>query len=122
MIIKFNCQVTVEKKQTTVDSTYGTEIVTWVPLVALAGSPVVAEKFPAEIQDALPSRSEAVQQGLGIARAQSRLRLHWRDDMDSAMRVTVHKDSDVVYQIVSGIADIGGRKEAIEMMLEKYSS
>ncbi len=29
-------QITIEKKQVTVDSVYGTELVTWVPLVAEA--------------------------------------------------------------------------------------
>jgi head-tail adaptor len=93
-----------------------------VPLVALPGSPVVAERFWAEVQDALPSRSEAVTQGLAVARNQTRLRMRWRDDINSSMRVTVHGDSDTVYQIVGGPADIDGRKSMIEMVLEKYSS
>jgi hypothetical protein len=38
------------------------------------------------------------------------------------MRVTLHGDSDVIYQIVGGPADIDGRKSMIEMVLEKYSS
>jgi head-tail adaptor len=114
--------VTVEKKEVTQDATYGTPIVSWVPLVALPGSPVIAERFHAEVQDALPSRSEAVTQGLAVARNQSRLRMRWRDDIDSSMHVTVHKDSDTVYQIVGGPADIGGRKEHIEMVLERFSS
>jgi len=115
-------QITIEKKETTQDAVFGTPIVTWVPLVILPGSPEIAEKFWAEIQDALPSRSEAVTQGLTLARNQTRLRMRWRDDINSTMRVTVHGDSDVVYQIVGGPADIGGRKEYIEMVLERFSS
>ena len=115
-------QITIEKKETTQDAAYGTPIVMWVPLVALPGSPVVAERFWSEVQDALPSRSEAVTQGLQVARNQTRLRMRWRGDIDSSMRVTVHGDSDVVYQIVAGPADIDGRKSMIEMVLEKYSS
>jgi hypothetical protein len=38
------------------------------------------------------------------------------------MRVTVHGDSDVIYQIVGGPAEIGGRKEQVEMVLERFSS
>lgn len=101
---------------------YGTELVTWVPLVALPGSPVVAERFYAEIQDALPSRSESVTQGLVVARNQTRLRMRWRDDVDSAMRVTIHEDTDRIMQIVGGPAQVGGRKQMIEMVLERYSS
>jgi len=115
-------QITIERKQVSIDPNFGTEIVTWIPLVAAPGSPAVAERFRAEVQDALPSRSEAVTQGLAIARNQSRLRMRWRDDIDSSMRVTVHGDSDTVYQIVGGPAEIDGRKERIEMVLEKYSS
>lgn len=115
-------QITVEQKQVTVDPTYGTELVTWVPLVAEAGSPTVAVRFWAEIQDALPSRSEAVTQGLAVARNQTRLRMRWRSDVTSAMRVTIHGDTDTVYQIVGGPAEIGGRKSMLELVLEKYSS
>ena len=115
-------QITIERKQVTQDSVFGSEIVTWVPLVALAGSPTIAEKFWAEIQDFLPSRSEAIQNGLQLARNQTRCRFRWRGDIDSSMRVTVHGDTDTVYQIVGGPAEVDGRKSQIEIVLERYSS
>lgn len=115
-------QITIEKKETTLDATYGTEVISWVPLVAEAGSPVVAVRFWAEIQDVLPSRSEGVQQGLIVGRNQTRLRMRWRNDVDSSMRVTVHGETDVLYQIVAGPAEIGGRKAFMEMVLERYTS
>ncbi len=114
-------QITIERP-TTVDGEFGPTAGPWVPLVALSGSPTVAERFWAEVQDVLPSRSEAVKQGLAVARNQTRLRMRWRDDIDSSMRVTVHGDADRVYQIVAGPAEIEGRKARIEMMLERYSS
>lgn len=114
--------ITVEKKQVTVDPEYGTQITTWVPLVALPGSPTIAERFYAEIQDVLPSRSEAVLQGLAQNRLQTRLRMRWRDDIDSTMRVTVHGDSDKIYSIISGPVEYGGRKDQLEMIIERYSS
>ena len=115
-------QITIEQKSVTVDATYGTEIITWIPLVAEAGSPTVAVRFWANVQDALPSRSEAVTQGLAVARNQTRLRMRYRSDVTSDMRVTIHGDTDTVYQIVGGPAEIGSRKEQIELMLERYSS
>ena len=116
-------QITVEKKSVTKEATFGTEIVEWVPLVALPGSPVIGERFWAEVQDVLPSRAESVRQGLAVARNQTRLRMRWRNDITSDMRITVHGDgADVVYQIVGGPAEIEGRKERIEMMLERYTS
>lgn len=115
-------QITIERKQVTLDPEYGTQITTWVPLVAQAGSPTIAERFDAEVQDILPSRSEAVLQGLAQNRLQTRLRMRWRDDVDSSMRVTVHGDTDRIYSIISGPVEFGGRKEQIEMVLERYSS
>lgn len=115
-------QITVWKKVVTADPDFGTEIVTWEPLVAEVGSPVIAQRFWAEVQDALPSRSESVTQGLAVARNQTRIRLRWRNDIDSSMKITVHGDTDVDYQIVGGPAEIEGRKERIEIMCEKYSS
>lgn len=116
------CEVTVEYPSATEDATYGTPIITWVALSYLPGSPQVAERFPATIQDALPSRAESVVQGLSVAKNQSTLRMRYRNDITSAMRVTVHRDTSVVYQIVGGPADIEGRKQRIEMQLEKVSS
>lgn len=104
------------------DPIYGTPRDVFVPLAPLPGSPVIGERFPATIQDALPSRAESVTMGLAVARNQSTLRMRYRNDITSAMRVTVHRDSDVVYQIVGGPAMIEGRKDRIEMQLEKVSS
>lgn len=113
---------TFETKTVTQDPVYGTDVVTWAPLVYLPGSPAVAEQFRVELQDVLPSRAEANQGGLRVATNPSRLRMRWRNDVDSSMRVTVHGESDVVYQIVSGPAEILGRKNYIEFMVERYSS
>jgi head-tail adaptor len=115
-------EITIERKQATQDPTYGTEIVTWVPLVAQVGSPVIAQRFNAQVQDALPSRSESVRMGLDLARNQTRLRMRYRTDIDSSMRVTVHGETDIVYQIVGGPAMIDGRQQFLELMLERYSS
>jgi head-tail adaptor len=126
---EMRCEVTVEKIAVAgdegylePDSTYGTAQVVWIPLVALAGSPPVGERFPATIQDVLPSRAESVTMGLSVAKNQSTLRMRYRNDITSAMRVTVHRDSDQIYSIVGGPALIDGKKERIEMQLEKVSS
>lgn len=117
-----NRQISIEQKSVTQDADYGSDVVTWVPLVAAAGSPVIAERWWAEVQDVMPSRSEAVKNGLSNARNQTRIRMRYRNDIDSTMRVTVHGDSDVVYQIIGGPVEIGGRKAYIEMVCERYST
>lgn len=97
-------------------------IIDYVPLSYLPGSPAVAERYWAEVLDNLPSTSEAVAQGLQVARNQSRIRMRWRDDIDSSMRITVFGDTNRVYQIVAGPAEIAGRKGMLEMVVERYSS
>lgn len=118
---KYKHQITVTRPST-IDGEFGPQPGPFVPLVALSGSPTVGERFWAEMQDVMPSRSEAVKQGLAVARNQTRCRMRWRDDVDSSMRVTWHRETDVVYAIIAGPADLGGRKEEIEMVLERYSS
>lgn len=113
-------QITIQKKSVSQDPAYGTEVIAWVPLVE--ASPGVAEKFWAEVRDALPSRAESVTQGLAVARNQTRIRFRYRGDVDSSMRVIIHDGTDVVMQIVGGPAEVGGRKELTEIVCEKYSS
>ena len=106
-------QITIQRKVITQDATYGTEIVTW---AALTG------RIWAQVQDALPSRSEAVVQGLAVARNQTRIRFRFLSGVDSSMRVLVHwSTGDVVHQIVGGPATIG-RNEWTEIMTERISS
>ncbi len=114
--------ILIEREVTTQDSVTGADIVDWEPLSYMPGSPAVAEKFWAEVQDVMPSRSESVKQGLALARNQSRVRMRWRDDVTSAMRVTVYGDSAVLYQIVGGPAEISGRKRMLEMVIERYTT
>jgi head-tail adaptor len=113
-------QILIEKKISTQDSNFGTEIVTWAPLSTVNGQP---EKYWAEVQDAIPSRAESVTQGLAVARNQTRIRFRYRSDVDSSMRVTVYGDStNQVMQIVGGPASVGGRKELTEIVCERISS
>jgi len=116
-------EISIMKKSTTVDPDYGTETVTWEPLAPDAGSPTIGERFRANVQDVMPSRSEGVQQGLVTGRLQTRIRIRWRDDVTSAMRVLLHGDgADEVFDIVAGPSDIDGRKSLIEFMAERFTS
>lgn len=93
---------------TTVDGDYGPQPGPWV---------LVASVY-AELQAVPPSRSEAVRQGLQIARNQVRCRIRWRDGLDSSMRVVW---DGVNYNIVGGPAELG-RRDYLEMVIERYSS
>jgi head-tail adaptor len=114
-------RVIVEKKVVTPDPVYGTELVTWAPLVVLPGSPPVAAPLWAKVEDARPSRSESVKQGLAVAKNQVTVTLRYRADINSAMRITEIDAPSRVLQIVGGPAQIGRRKW-IEVVCETISS
>lgn len=113
MNITPNRLVTIKRPPTTQDATYGTPSGDWTAVLSRA---------PAEVRDSMPSRAESLKQGLQIAANQARIRMRWRDDIDSTMRVTVHGGTDTVYQIIGGPAMIGQRKQYMEIMCEKYST
>lgn len=70
----------------------------------------------ANIQDALPSRSERLGDGINAAARPSRIRIRFRTDVTPDMRFVA---GDRVMQIVSGPAEMG-RREALEFMVEEY--
>lgn len=77
----------------------------------------------AQVQDKLPSRGERDGGGFSMATRPSRVRMHYRDDVTSDMRfvdVTTGRDGRIM-QIISSPATIG-RREAIEFMVEDYTS
>jgi head-tail adaptor len=82
----------------------------------------VAEFVWAEVRDMLPSRGEKASGGFSVTARQSRVRMHWRDDVASDMRfvdVTDGFDGRIM-QIISGPANIG-RRDIVEFMVEDYT-
>lgn len=104
--MRHRCRI--EYQITTQDPTYGTEVVTWTELATRWG----------EVQDVLPSRSEAQQDEIVASKNQTRLRMLYWTDITSAMRIVI---DGVVYQIISGPAVLG-HKDGIEMMIERIST
>lgn len=104
-------RIAIEKKTVTQNADYGTEVIAW-SLLAVVW---------ANVQDVLPSRSEAVKQGLAMSANQTRIRFRYRSDVDSSMRIVVRGATDRILQIVGGPAEIG-RHEFTECLCETYSS
>ncbi|OEZ80989.1 phage head-tail joining protein [Janthinobacterium sp. HH104] len=104
-------RVTIERPGM-VEGEYGPQPGGWVPFAA---------RVPAQVKDALPSKSETVQEGLSVATHPARLRIRYLRGITSAMRITLHGDTDEVFQIVGGPAEIG-RREWLEMTIEQYST
>lgn len=103
-------RIAIEQKAVAQDA-MGGESITWSPLVTVW----------ANVQDELPSRSEAIGNGIAIAANRTRIRYRYRTDVTSAMRVTIRGAVDRVLQIVGGPAEIG-RHEFSEILCEAYST
>lgn len=72
----------------------------------------------AEVKDALPSRSERLADGINLAARPARIRIRFRQGITPDMRFVL---GERIMQIVSGPAELG-RREALEFMVEDYSS
>ena len=107
--LNYRCRV--EYPARTNDATYGGSEITW---------NLLCEGW-CSCQDNLPSKSEAVKSGLVVNINQTLIRMRYRMDIDSSMRVIVYRPDETVYQIASGPAVIGN-KEGLEMMCEAFSS
>lgn len=82
---------------------------------------LVAARIPAQVLDNLPSQSESVDGGLRMANRPARVRMRYRQGITSDMRVIVHGETDRMYEISGGPAEIG-RREMIELTIREYSS
>ena len=104
-------RVRIEARSISQDPTYGTDVVTWIPLATVW----------AEVMDVLPSRQQAEQTRaqLQVATQRSRVRMRYRTDVDSSMRCII---GGLMHHIVSGPAEIGDRHSMIEVVVERYST
>lgn len=86
-----------------------------------SGTWVLVKEVWAEVQDALPSRGERLADGINVAARPARVRIRFRDDVASNMRLVLLRKGvpERVMQIVSGPAVLGNR-DGLEMMVEDY--
>ena len=121
----YDTQVVIEYQTLDIDPVYGTRTGSWLPLET-EGAPPVAVKYWAELADVMPSRgvAEIVASGIKQNTETVRMRMRWRADINSAMRVRAFRASgeEVVYQIVAGPVEIGSRQDRLEMMLQRYTT
>jgi head-tail adaptor len=106
-------RVTFQRTATVVDPVYGPQPGGW--------ADVQPTRIPAQVQDALPGKSELTEGGLRLADRPARLRIRYMDGLTSDMRVVVHDRADRVYEIVGGPAEIG-RREWLEFVIKEYST
>ena len=114
MSAPFRCdeKVTIERLAGITEPEYGTEVQTWVPVLV---------RYWANVQDVLPSRSEATTNGLAQSVRRARLRMRRSSAITAAMRVILHSRGDQLMQIIAGPAALDDRDHE-EWMLEAYST
>lgn len=108
---KLRDRIRIDQRSVTQHADYGTQVVTWAELATVW----------AEVQDQLPSRSESIGPDLVLARGPVRVRMRYRADLTSAMRVVELGGRQRTFKIVSPPATLGNR-EGTEVMCEEFST
>ena len=75
-------------------------------------------KVWANVQDMLPSRGERLAGGINVTSRPARVRMRYRDDIDSSMRFVL---GTRIMQITAGPAELG-RRYRMEFIVEDYTS
>lgn len=109
--------ISFEQRETTQDPIYGTTVEgDWLPF----------SQAWAEVQDVLPSRAEAVTDGINIARRPARIRIDYMDGagLTSSMRILIPSDGfspERILRIIAGPAQ-KGRRDEWEFVAEELST
>lgn len=101
-------RVTILTRAETVDQTYGTQTVTWTPLATVW----------ANVRDMVPSRGERLADGVEIANRPCRVRMRYRADVTSAMRLQIGGRQ---LRIITQPAELG-RREGLELIAEELTT
>lgn len=85
--------------------------------------PVLTPRIPAQVWDNLPGQDESVQGGAHVADRPARVRMRYLDGrgVTSDMRMVLHDETDRLYEITGGPAELG-RREWIELTVKAFSS
>lgn len=100
-----------EYKVVTRDPNYNTEIIVWT---------LLGHRY-CNFRDELPSRSEAVKQGLSMNTNRARVRFNYCTDIDTSMRIVIDRPTEKIYQLIAGPAEVGTKRN-IEFMAELYTT
>ena len=103
-------KIVVLKRVDEQDQDWGTVDTEWLPLTA--------KPIPAQVRDYLPSRGESLADNVNLAMRPSRIRMRYREDVKSTMRVQF---GSRIMEIVTVPAEIG-RREGIEFVAQELST
>lgn len=112
---QFDARVTISRPAPVDDPLYGPQPGGW---------EVVAARVPAQLLDALPSKSERTDGAVKVAERPARLRMRYMTGITSDMKVTLHDGADasgdIDFQIAGGPAVVG-RRQWLELSVKAYS-
>lgn len=108
---RLNSRIAIQSKQEVDDPIYGPQPADWATVATVW----------ANVQDALPSKSESVIEGAVVSYNRTRIRIRYRKGIDATMRIVEQGGLERVWHIVGGPAVLGNR-EGIEVLCEEYST
>lgn len=101
-------RVTILARSETIDPVYGTKAVSWSELATVW----------ANVKDMIPSRGERLADGVEIANRPCRVRMRYRSDITSAMRLQIGGRQ---LRIITQPAELG-RREGLELLAEELTT
>lgn len=107
-----DCRIRFDQKQVTRDSATGAEQITWVPFVTVWAS---VKDVPAA------ASTEAIAQGLQIARSLTKVGIRWVAGITADMRIVDLSNARRVMKIISPPAMVG-RRQWLEISAETFST
>lgn len=107
---KLDRRITLLQSVETQEQVRGTYEANWTPLATVW----------AEVQDMLPSRGERLADGVNVAARPCRVRIRYRADIASDMRLTVEGRAGQ-YRIITQPAELG-RRDGLEFMAEQLTT
>lgn len=104
-------RIRIESLSAVIDPIYGPQPGAWLEFATVW----------ANVQDVLPSRGEDQQGGIRVSNRPARIRIRYLVGVTSAMRIVLLDQGNRLLKIIAGPAEMG-RKEAMELMAEEYST
>lgn len=76
-------------------------------------------RIPAQVQDDLPSKNERIDGAVQVQERPARVRIRYMRGITPDMRIVLHEETDTIFQIVGGPAEIG-RREWTEFTVKAF--
>ena len=106
-----NRRITIQEKSVTRDTSYNTEVITWITHAVVWAS----------VQDVPASKTESTANAIRINAGRTKIIIRYLSTVTSDMRIKLTDRSNRILQIVGGPSEIG-RREGMEITAETYTT